>query len=232
MKNSFFIVSLLALFFACASEEEQAAFQAIENHYGCEVSYTKGFSSSAGKKTVKRINLELKGGELLQNTEPASVAPYAATLLYLNMNDEDIKKYTHIGVGIFKDPESAAADYENTYEMETVERISRQAAYFDDVAEQLKQKDVLAAYNTLLPEVKNDGQIDQFKSYVESLYTNNGSITDFQITEVASKIDKRTKDRLFEYSGALQWDSDVASELIVMTYEDPTKEGAYYINVK
>src|SRR5690606_16774526 len=111
------LTAVILLLVACASEEEQNAFNVIGDYYGAKVTYIKGFSSEVGKKSEKNITLNLKGGPYISTEKPDQLAVYAAVLLYVNLSDEDAHKYTHIKINLFEKETETEAIYQRTYDI-------------------------------------------------------------------------------------------------------------------
>tara|TARA_R110002074_G_scaffold209113_5_gene378052 strand:- start:1763 stop:2056 length:294 start_codon:yes stop_codon:yes gene_type:complete len=89
----FFIAILMV---GCASETQQKGLDEVAEIYDAKVSYSKGFSSSLGKKTVKRFNVKLSDSKSLDSLPIAESSANIALTVFKNFDDDEKNSYTHI----------------------------------------------------------------------------------------------------------------------------------------
>ena len=219
------------LCFSCASEEEQKAFKIIEDYYGTEVEFSKGFSKSMGKNDINTLNIDLKGGEFLKVVPPERLAPYAADLLNVNLEDEDVEKYSHIKVRLFEEETDTAAFYDNIYDVKTIQNISVKSVYFQEAADLLQKRAIDGLYDMLPSDHKSEADKIKFAEEIDKMVQQRGEISSIKLVGVNLIINNKTKKRYLDYQGLVSWANGEMTPIYIAASEDPTIDGMRNIDV-
>lgn len=219
------------LCFSCASEEEQKAFKIIEDYYGTKVEFSKGFSKSMGKKDINTLNIDLKGGEFLKVVPPERLAPYAAVLLNVNLEDEDVEKYSHIKVRLFEEETDTAAFYDNIYDVKTIQNISVKSVYFQEAADLLQKRAIDGLYDMLPSDHKSEADKIKFAEEIDKMVQQRGEISSIKLVGVNLIINNKTKKRYLDYQGLVSWANGELTPIYIAASEDPTIDGMRNIDV-
>ena len=230
MKN--LVIAFTLLLVACASDQEEKAFNVIGDYYGAKVTYTKGFSSEVGKKTVKKISLHIKGGPYIGVENSKELAAYAAALLYVNLSDEEADKYTHITVKLFEDDPEKEAIYSSTYDIETIRNIAALSANFQKAEELLLNGTPNEIYELISEKNRVAGEKERFVSVIEKMKIDRSGIESVKLLGVGLLINNDTKERFLSFNGQVNWGNDISTAMIVRTSEDPNIEGVTHLNIK
>ena len=226
------LTAFILLLVACASEQEEKAFTVIGDYYGAKVTYTKGFSSEVGKKTVKNINLNIKGGPYIGVENSKELAAYAAVLLYVNLSDEEADKYTHVTIKLFEDEPEKEAIYSSTYDIETIRNIAALSANFQKAEEILLNGTSNEIYELISEKNRVAGEKERFVSVVEKMKIERSGIKSIKLLGVGLLINNDTKERFLSFNGQVNWGNDISTAMIVRTSEDPNIEGVTHLNIK
>lgn len=90
------LLFIVILMVGCASETQQKGLDEVAQIYDAKVSYSKGFSSSLGKKTVKRFNVKLSDSKLLDSLPIGETSANIALTVFKNFDDDEKNNYTEI----------------------------------------------------------------------------------------------------------------------------------------
>lgn len=227
---------LLAVFIillvSCASEQEEEAFKVIGDYYDAKVTYTKGFSSEVGKKSEKHITLNLKGGPYINAKKPDQLAVYAAVLLYANLSNDEVNKYTHIKINLFEKETETEAIYNRTYEIETIRNIASKSENFQKAAQLLLDGKPEDIYNLLIKDYQNPQEKERFVSVINDMNTERNGIKSIKLLGVELLIDNNTKERFLSFNGQVEWENAMTTAISVRTFEDVSINGLIHLNIK
>ena len=226
------LTTLILLIVACASEEEQNAFNVIGDYYGAKVTYTKGFSSEVGKESEKYITLNLKGGPFIETEKPEQLAVYVAVLLYVNLSDDEVNKYTHIKINLFEKETETEAIYQRTYDIGTIKNIASKSENFQKAAQLLLDGAPGDIYNLLKEDYRNPQEKERFVSVINGMNTERSGIKSIKLLGVELLIDNNTKASYLGFNGQVEWENDMKTAMSVRTFEDANIKGLIHLNIK
>ncbi|MBX2827684.1 MAG: hypothetical protein KTR22_05950 [Flavobacteriaceae bacterium] len=135
MKRIIFL-GILSILLGCASETEQASLNQIAQIYDAETSYTKGFSSSVGKETIKRFTIKAKGSVMVDTLSPNATSANMALLVYDGFEEKEKNDYTQIDVELI----STKGDTSNYFfPVDLLERLSEKSEVYRGFSEAIIQ---------------------------------------------------------------------------------------------
>jgi hypothetical protein len=226
------LTAFILLLVACASEQEQNAFNVIGDYYNAKVTYTKGFSSEVGKKTENYINLNIKGSPYLSTVKPEELAVYAAVMLYVNLSDEEANKYTHIKINLFNDQTEVEANYNRTYDIETIQNIASKSQYFQKAEQFLLEGNPGEIYDLIDEKYRSEQEKERFVSVIEQMKTEREGIKSIKLLGVGLLIDNNTKARYLAYNGQIEWGNEMTTDMTVRVFEDENINNVIHLNIK
>jgi len=145
MKKLLLIIATVGLL-SCASESEQQSLDRIAEIYDAKTSYSKGFSSSAGKETIRNFTAKVSGSDLIDSLNPNVTSSNIALLVYQGFEEDEKDKYNNIFVQMVN-KKGDTADY--TYPIPVLKKVAAKSPVFNVFSESVMKGD--------------DGKIDEIR---------------------------------------------------------------------
>ncbi len=187
----FFKIALISLILtSCASENEQKGLDEIARIYNAKVSFSKGFNSSVGKKTIKRFNIKVSESKMLDTLPFAETSSNITLTAYNNFNEDEKNNYTDLYVE-FINSNNDTLKY--NYPVVLLELLSKKQKAFTVFSEGIKNKSF-----EQIEEIKNKEEMpnnisDYLKNYTKVLNETYRNIIDYKPTAIATiKMKNRT----------------------------------------
>lgn len=194
-----FITILMA---GCASETQQKGLDEIAEIYDAKVSYSKGFNSSLGKKTVKRFNVKLSDSKSLDSLPIAESSANIALTVFKNFDADEKNSYTHIYTE-YINPKKDTLSF--TFPVSLMETLLLKSKGFTVFSESLKNETFEDVEN-----FKNKDDLPQdiakfLSNYSKLLNQDYGKITSYQLIGLAELKNKERS--MAQYVGYFTFNS-------------------------
>jgi hypothetical protein len=179
------IVPLLSMFLllsSCASEEQNKAFSEISGLYGCNVNFSKGFSTSTEKGNAKYFELNISNCTMIdqEKIEPEVAASGSALILFKSFSEEEKSNYAKISVEIKKNSKNNETTSSFDYSLPLLRSLEKQEVYMKAFLGSMKRKDVKGCYSHLNDYVTKDLTSEGLDSVMQGVDKEFGPIKEIQ----------------------------------------------------
>ena len=137
MRKLLLIIATIGIV-GCASESEQKSLDRIAEIYDAKTSYSKGFSSSAGKETIRNFTAKVSESNLIDSLNPNVTSSNIALLVYQGFEEDEKDKYNNIFVQMVN-KEGDTADY--TYPVPAIKKVAAKSPVFEAFSESVMNGD-------------------------------------------------------------------------------------------
>ena len=120
--------------FSCASDTEQKSLDEIAAIYDGKTSFSKGFNSNTGEKTVRNFKIVVQESALIDSVPPNSTSANIALMVYEGLSDSEKDKYDVIKVELLN-LKNDTAFYDFTIPM--LEGLSKKSQTFKKFSESI-----------------------------------------------------------------------------------------------
>lgn len=210
------LTSLLVLFIlSCASDTEQKSLTKIGQIYGAKTSYSKGFNSNAGEKTLRNFKIIASESKLLDSLQPSLSSAAMALQVYKGFTSEEKENYDLIKVDILNLKKDTAS-FE--FSKPVLEKLSKKSMAFKQFSESI----LLREFDRL-DSIKNNADFKMpISKSIEELMQKNQDALGELITYHLISIGE-TKDEIsgiYQYRGLFIYKNEAIPYLVAVDETD------------
>ena len=187
MKKLLLIIATVGLL-SCASESEQQSLDRIAEIYDAKTSYSKGFSSSTGKETIRNFTAKISESDLIDSLNPNVTSSNIALLVYQGFTEDEKGKYNNIFVEMVN-KKGDTADY--TYPVPVLQKVSDKSAIFVAFSESILNGDMDKIDEIRNPETIPEPIGSRLQNAITSYKNSYGSLISYDPFGVAELSDDR-----------------------------------------
>lgn len=228
MRTIILFFSLTTIFSGCISESEQQGIHEIRDFFGCDVSYKKGISKATGESSKKTFQVELSGGELINQISPELISSKAALLLFNSFDSNEKDNYSHIKCVVKQKLNNTSKTTEMEYAVNDVRVLNEKQFIYFDCATYLTNREYELLYGRFAPQTIEDLDKEKFFNHLDNLsevhgYVFNNQVHGFTMYESESNGDTYN---FIEIHGILEREKN-STDLIITVSADELDDKLY-----
>jgi hypothetical protein len=221
MKKLLLIIATVGLL-SCASESEQQSLDRIAEIYDAKTSYSKGFSSSAGKETIRNFTAKVSGSDLIDSLNPNVTSSNIALLVYQGFEEDEKDKYNNIFVQMVN-KKGDTADY--TYPIPVLKKVAAKSPVFNVFSESVMKGDDGKIDEIRDPESMPDPIGERLMITITKYKDKYGSIIDYEPFGIAELSD--SKGAAYQFQSYMVFSSGKKIPYVVNIQTAPEHQKVY-----
>lgn len=172
------ILFLGFLLFGCASETQQNGLDEVAKLYDAKVTFSKGFHTSSGRKTIKKFNVKISNSKAYNNISIGEKTSNIAFTVFKNFNDKEKDTYSFINTEFIKSNQDTV---KNSYATSLLKMVLQKSKSFMVFSEAINNKKFEEIENFKNRKYLTQNVEDVLKKHISKLNQLFGEITSYDL---------------------------------------------------